>query len=485
MTRRIGLNSLVRLLGNWRVDDGRCATYRRLADGIRLLILDGRLPLDLRLPGERELATALGVSRTTVGAAFELLREQGYLKSRQGSGSRTAIPSGPGQLMGLLIDPGERAGIIDFAAAAMPASDAVHGAYASALAALPAHLPGHGYEPVGLSALRAVLAERYTRRGLPTAPDQILVTHGAQHGFALLLRLLTGPGDRVIIDHPTYPHAIDAIRRAACRAVPVGLPAHGWDVDAMMAAFRQTSPRLAYLIPDFHNPTGRYMDHATRAAIADAAARTDTILVFDETLADLWLDAPPEPIGCSVGDDRAIRLGSTGKSFWGGLRIGWIRAETATIGALAAARASLDLGTPILEQLAAVALLGNDHAALEARRAALRARRQHLLALVANHLPDWHTASPPGGLSLWAELPSPLSSALAATSEHYGVRVTAGPRFGVDGAFERFIRLPFTLPEPELTTAVERLAFAYARLRPPAAALRDAGMSGIGAEAIV
>ena len=484
-SRRIGLPSLVRLLGNWRGDDARGATYRRLADGLRLLILDGRLPLDVRVPGERDMASALGVSRTTVSAAFELLRAQGYLLSRQGSSSRTAIPPGPGHRLGLPDDPTERAGIINFAVAALPASDAVHAAYAAALAALPAHLPSHGYERVGLAALRAVLAERYTKRGLPTSPDQILVTHGAQHGLALLLRLLTGPGDRVVIDHPTYPNAIDAIRHAACRPIPVGLPAHGWDVDAIEAAFRQTGPRFAYFIPDFHNPTGRYMDQATRAAVADAAARTKTILVFDETLADLWLDAPPEANGAGSTDDQAIRLGSTGKSFWGGLRIGWIRADVATIAALAAARASLDLGTPILEQLAAAALLADDHASLEVRRAALRARRRHLLALVADRLPDWKTVSPPGGLSLWAELPAPLSSALAAMAEHHGVRVAAGPRFGVDCAFERFIRLPFTLPEPELSEAVERLALGYAQLRPPASTARDVGTSGAGIDAVV
>ena len=72
---------------------------------------------------------------------------------------------------------------------------------------------------LGLPALREAIAQRYTRRGLPTTADQIMVTNGAQHGFALMIRLLAGPGDRVVIDHPTYPHAIDAIQRASCRAV--------------------------------------------------------------------------------------------------------------------------------------------------------------------------------------------------------------------------------------------------------------------------
>jgi DNA-binding transcriptional MocR family regulator len=287
-----------------------------------------------------------------------------------------------------------------------------------------------------------------------------------------MLRLLAGPGDRVVIDHPTYPHAIDAIQRSSCRPLPVGLPDRGWDVDAIAAAFRQGGPRLAYLIPDFHNPTGRIMSAEERAAVAEAAVRARVTVVFDETMVDLWLDAPHAPYGFTEPEEGLVRLGSTGKSFWGGLRIGWIRADAQTIAALTSRRASIDLGTPVLEQLAAVHLLENEAPALTERRAQLRTRRDRLLALVGERLPDWKAASPAGGLSLWIELPAPVSTALAAASERFGVRLAAGPRFGVDGAFERYLRLPFTLPLEDLAEAVDRLAQAYARLRPSAGPAR-------------
>ncbi|MDZ4373824.1 MAG: hypothetical protein U1C74_20710, partial [Phenylobacterium sp.] len=93
-------------------------------------------------------------------------------------------------------------------------------------------------------------------------------------------------------------------------------------------------------------------------------------------------------------------------------------------------------------------------------------RRDVLMDAVREHLPDWRVSRPAGGLSLWAELPMPVSNALAATSERFGVRLAAGPRFGVDGAFERFVRLPYTLPPEDLTEAARRLAQAYARLKP-------------------
>jgi DNA-binding transcriptional MocR family regulator len=470
--RSISSPSLVRQLGAWRDDDragaGGDPLYVQLADAIRLLILDGRVPLDVRLPGERELASVLGVSRTTVSTAFGRLREQGHLVSRHGSGSRTSIPTGAaGRAFGVLV-PGEETDLIDLGAAALPAAPGVHAAYASAIAALPAHLPGHGYSSLGVPELRRAIAERYARRGLPTTPEQILVTSGAQHAFVLVLQLLAGPGDRVLIDHPTYPHAIDAIARASCRPVPVGLPAaDGWDVDGVLAALGQTGPRLAYLIPDFHNPTGRCMDDDSRARIAAAAARARTTLVVDETMVDLGLDGPPpapfathDPSGSVV-----ITIGGMSKSFWGGLRVGWIRASEATITALAGVRPGLDLGTPVLEQLASVALLTDDEDRLDERRAMLRERRDRLISAMDEHLPDWRVQTPTGGNSLWAELPAPVSSALVASAERHGVRLVSGPRFGVDAAFERFLRLPYTRPAEELEDAVVRIARAYADLR--------------------
>lgn len=463
--RRIGPASLTRLLGAWREGRGGPA-YRQLADSLRLLILDGRLPLDVVLPGERELAATLEVSRTTVTAALARLRDEGFLDRRQGAGARTRLPKGPGERgMASLMAGSASEGLIDLASAAPPAAEVVHGAYAAALSQLPAHLPNHGYAALGLNELRAAIAERYTRRGLPTTADQVMVTNGAQHAFALMLRLTCGPGDRVVIDHPTYPHAIDAIQRASCRPAPVGLPGEGWDVEGVTAALRQSGPRLAYFIADFHNPTGRWMSSETRAAIAEAAARSRTTVIFDETLIDLWLDGPIQPYGFEEPADGLVRLGSMGKSFWGGMRLGWIRADAQTIQALAPRRASIDLGTPLLEQLAAVHLIAGEEASLAARRDMLRHRRDALTDLVRQRLPEWKVTSPPGGLSLWAELPAPVSTSLAATSERFGVRLAAGPRFGVDGAFERFIRLPYTLPPETLAEAVDGLAQAYARLR--------------------
>jgi DNA-binding transcriptional MocR family regulator len=293
----------------------------------------------------------------------------------------------------------------------------------------------------------------------------VIVTGGAQHALALLLRIFAGPGDRVLVDHPTYPNALDAIRAAGGRPVPVALLDDGWDVDMLGATLRQAAPRLAYVIPDHHNPTGLTMASRDRERLVALARATRTPLVVDETMAELGLDdeahAPPPVAALDPGGSDVITIGSMSKAYWAGLRIGWIRAGRTLVQRLALARAAVDLGSPVIEQLIAAALLAERDSVLHARRAALRLQRDALASAVEARLPAWRFDRPHGGMSLWVELDAPRSTALAAVADRHGVRVAAGPRFGVDGAFERFVRLPYSLPEATLAEAVERLAVAW------------------------
>ncbi|KAK0331385.1 hypothetical protein LTR94_029144, partial [Friedmanniomyces endolithicus] len=134
--------SLLRQLGPWRAEGGGPA-YRQLADSVKLLIMDGRLSLAVRLPGERELAQALGLSRTTVSAAYARLRDEGFLSGTQGASVRTCLPSiARNRASDPIADPDR--GVIDMTYAVLPAPPNVHLAYRRALERLPADLPGHG-----------------------------------------------------------------------------------------------------------------------------------------------------------------------------------------------------------------------------------------------------------------------------------------------------------------------------------------------------
>lgn len=455
MDSRVSARSLANALGGWRT---REPAYEALADGIRLLCLDNRLAPRTTLPAERELAAALRVSRSTVAAAYRSLRETGHIWSLRGSGSVTR-PLGtrdPGRAV-----PGD--GMIDLQQASPPAWPGLAGVIAEVAAAAPSLVSRVGYDVLGRRELRESIAARYEARGIPTSADEVLVTSGAQSAIHLVSAVLLGRGDRVLAETPTYPHAVDALRRAGARLVGVPVTVdEGWDVDRAEQAFSRTLPVIAYLMPDFQNPTGRSMTPGERDAILLAAERAGTVLVLDETTADLDIDRGPVAPGFGGGDPGSIvRIGSLGKTAWGGLRVGWVRAEGEIIRRLVAARPAHDLGTPELEQEVAIRLLAQFDTIVDQRSMLLRAGRDALMRALEERLPQWRRPDVHGGVAMWVGLDAPLSSALVMDARTRGVLLTAGARFSIDGGHDRRLRIPFTAPPEELTRAVAVLEDAW------------------------
>jgi DNA-binding transcriptional MocR family regulator len=460
---------VAQLLGNWRRHGSRQGAAD-LAAGIRLLILDGRIPAGTALPPERELAAALDVSRTMIASAWDRLKADGLVVSRRGAGSWTAIPA-----VGGISDPPVPTDSIDLARAASPAIAGITAAAEAALPRLAAEFPTHGYHERGLPDLRERLAQRYTERGLPTTPAQILVTNGAHMALAMTLRLFVGPGDRVLIEQPTYPNAIEAIRATNAVPVPVAMTEGGWDVEGIEATLRQAAPRLAYLIVDFHNPTGHRLDEAGRQQLGAAFRRNRTPVVVDETQVELdFTDSSPPPFG-AFGGDLVLAAGSASKSHWGGLRIGWIRASSEIITRLVAARRGLDLGSPVFEQLVLAELLAGPPEPLRERRALLAEQRDVLVTAVREHCPDWTFAVPDGGTTLWCRLPAPVSTRIAAVAQNFGIWVVPGSFFTPHGGLERWLRVPFTQPADILREATRRLGAVAASVAECGAPIADNG----------
>jgi DNA-binding transcriptional MocR family regulator len=184
------------------------------------------------------------------------------------------------------------------------------------------------------------------------------------------------------------------------------------------------------------------------------------VLVADETTSELRLDGPPVPAPLAA-HGPAISVGSMSKAAWGGLRLGWVRAAPRLIRELAAARADVDVSSPVFEQLLAIELLARWDEVLASRRALVRPRRDALLAA----LPEgWTRRRPHGGLSAWVRLPAPIATRLSAAAARERIYVAPGPSFSVDGTFEHHLRIPFTLPPAELTAAIETLAALVPRL---------------------
>ncbi|RQP12844.1 MAG: PLP-dependent aminotransferase family protein [Microbacteriaceae bacterium] len=468
----LSARALALLMVDWRRSGG--PAYQALADRIRLLVLDGRIPLGTRLPAERELASHLGLSRTTVSAAYAELRETGYLESVRGSGSTARLPQDTSIDVDLLAD-----APLDFSKASLPALPAVAEAAAAAAVRLPSFLTDSGFDPFGLLVLRRAIADRYTERGIPTDPDQLMITVGAQSAIHLVARTLLARGDRAIVESPGYPHAFDALKAAGARLVPVAVTTdEGWDEAGLEQAFQRTSPTVAYLMPEFQNPTGRTMEDALRAKVLELATREGTTLVVDETMTGLALDGQPRPAPFPVAPNVVV-IGSVGKSIWGGLRLGWIRAERDLIQRIARVRFASDLGTPILDQLVVAELVPDYEQILAGRRAYLRQGRDHLAKRIRQQLPDWRMPHVEGGIVAWVNIGAPVSSQLALAARTEGLVIGAGPRFGLDGVFERFLRIPFGMPADQLDRGVEALAAAWNSVTRRGIRLDDANLAHV------
>jgi DNA-binding transcriptional MocR family regulator len=441
--------------------------YVGLARRIRELVLAGQLPAGTRLPAERDLAAALATSRVTIASAYRVLREEGWAQTRHGSGTVTEVPGGLDDHGGWL--PRHTAGLVDLAHASPSAVPQLEPAYRQAVERLSAFTDGHGYNPGGLPELREAIAERFTARGLPTEPDQVVVTCGVGDAAAVVAEALLEPGDRVLVEHPSYPGALRLVENAGARLVPVSVDQARPDdlVQAAHLAARQSGPRLAYLIPDFTNPTGARLSAGGRRRLAATLWQQGVLAVVDESCAELYLDEGPlPPYAAGLPDAATVTLGGLAKAVWGGLRIGWLRTDAALAARLSTVFGRRQLTVGLLDQLVATILMRDLDAVLDQRREQLRTQRDALLAALAELLPDWQVRAPAGGLSLWCALPPGLSSAaLTAAAAPRGLLLAEGRAFGTGHAFDDHLRLPFTRPAPELRAAVEVLASLAETLR--------------------
>lgn len=467
MNRALTPQHLASLVGQFP----RSPAYRGLRQALQDLIGDGRIPLDTRLPSERTVSQQLGVSRNTVTRAYADLVAAGFATTRHGAGTFAAVPAerrrAHEHALRSVGSPHDPDGSIDLTCASTTAMAGLGAAYERAMQRLPTYLGTDGYRPTGLPALRSLIATQFSQRGLPTHADQIMVTSGALAATAVVARALSRPGDRVMIESPVYPNVIEALRLGGARLVasPMGdaLGGEGWDLDGIAATLTQTRPHLAYLIPDFQNPTGFLMRDDQRAAYAAALQATRTVPIVDESLQALSLTDATMPLPFAAHAPEAVTLGSVSKLYWSGLRVGWIRAPQGMMDRLVKARLQLDLGTALFDQLVVTELL-QDETLLAARRTQLRQRRDALAHAIAAQLPDWRFRLPPGGMTLWLQLPGGVSATqLAARLDAAGVHVPPGPMFSVEGGGDQWLRIPFVREEAQLVEAVRRIAEVWSK----------------------
>ena len=284
-----------------------------------------------------------------------------------------------------------------------------------------------GYSREGLPELRIEIARWMTRNQLPTDADQVLVTTGAQQAINLLTTVYLRPGDGVILENPTYYGAIDSFRWADARLLPVGIGAHGPNVDEVAHHIERQAPCLGYFTLSFHNPTGAVASDAVRrrlAAIADASALP---MIDDLELASHYVDhPPPPPLAAYTDAPNVISIASMSKMFWAGLRIGWVRADPEVLALVARAKVVADLGSSLPTQLIAARMLREGDAIASVRRAHLVVRRRVLEEAIAELLPDW-TFESPGGRRVPLASPAAWATAWSCRSSPSDMACSSSP----------------------------------------------------------
>ncbi len=304
----------------------------------------------------------------------------------------------------------------------------------------------------GEPGLRAWVAEQETARGVPTSPDEVLITASSQQALDLVAKALVEPGEPVLVESPTYLGAIQAfsVFEPVARELPTdddGIVPEALDAGLARGA------RFLYVMPNFQNPTGRTLTVARRADLAAAAARHDLWLVEDDPYGELWYEAPPPPGLRTWARDRTIRIVSFSKVLAPGLRLGFVVAPREAIDLLVRLKQATDLHTSTIIQRAAIRALSSGLMAthLPAVREVYARQCAAMLDALAASMPStvsW--THPAGGMFVWATLPESIdATALLARAIERRVAFVPGEAFYASRPMRNTMRLSFATVAPE------------------------------------
>ena len=271
-------------------------------------------------------------------------------------------------------------------------------------------------------------------------------------------------GDTVAVEAPTYLAALMAFGRAEAEAVAVEMDDDGLRVDALAERLSAgLRPKFVYTIPEYQNPTGRTLPLERRHELVELCRRHELLILEDVAYRELSFDGTALPTLWSLAPDIVLQAGTFSKSFFPGVRLGWAVGPPAVVAELAAAKQNTDqcaggLGQRLVEEYGRA---GGFERHLPAARALYASHWAALSTALTRHMPDgaeW--TEPTGGFLTWLTLPEELDTlALRPKAIEAGVAYVPGPPFHVGDDGRNALRLSFShLTEPELETAVERLA---------------------------
>jgi 2-aminoadipate transaminase len=317
---------------------------------------------------------------------------------------------------------------------------------------------------IGHPGLCQWVAERHG--GLDTG--QVMIANGSLEAGWMLFEHLLEPGDRVVVEQPTYDRTLLMLQRLGVELVPVRLEADGIDVAALEGALAEGPIKLAHIIPNFHNPAGCTLSAAKRARLVELAAEHDFWLFEDDPYRELPFEGEALETMLSLdGADRVIHASSFSKTVSPGVRVGYLAGPGAEIAKLAKRANETYISPNMLAEAVVLELCrsGALDSNIEFVRGALRDRRDALVEALREQIPEAEFVVPEGGYFLWLDLASGTdTTALLAEAKGEGVGFVAGPDFMIDGG-RNSLRLSFASVPPErIPEGVARIARALAKV---------------------
>lgn len=313
----------------------------------------------------------------------------------------------------------------------------------------------------GYAPLREWTAARVGTRQAPVAADDVLIVSGSQQGLDLLAKVLIDPGDRVLVETPTYLGALQSFSLFAPDYVSVASDDDGLLPEALDETVR--GAKFLYCLPNFQNPTGRLLSAARRHRLAERARQLDLLILEDDPYGALSYDGETPPSIRSLAPERTVYMGSFSKVLAPGLRLGYVIAPPALRGKLVQAKQATDLHTATLSQMAVYEVIkdGFLDQHIPTIRKLYREQCAAMLAALGRHMPDgvrWNT--PRGGMFLWVELPAGMNaSTILARAVELNVAFVPGAPFYAAEPVAEALRLAFvTVPPARIEEGVERLA---------------------------
>lgn len=271
------------------------------------------------------------------------------------------------------------------------------------------------YAPAqGDEELREALCRYFVKKHrFHLSPGELLITTGAQQAIDLISRIFLKPKDTILVERPTYSSAVDIFQQQGAKLVPIDIGPDGYNLEQVEWCMRQCKPRLFYLNPTFHNPTGYTVPAEQRKRLVELAERYRCLLVDDDTTHDMYFDQePPPPLFSYDTEGVVLYIRGFSKYVSPGLRIAAVACRPALMKHLLTAKSLADNGTPLLNQKMFLHYFTSARLQqhLEKLRIALQIRRDVMEEELADS--GWRWTSPGGGLSLWVQLPDGVSAAL-------------------------------------------------------------------------